>query len=99
MAIANNTEFVEALAAKHSNYLNEGLHCFSLQRLIEFADEYAKAASSQMNEALTAVVHATVKRDLRGYKHVPSMREQQAALAMASKVLAAEHSSQLVGSE
>lgn len=38
------TSEVEELAAAHSNYLNEGLHCFSIQRLKEFAESFTKIA-------------------------------------------------------
>lgn len=35
---------LEELAAAHSNYLHEGLHCFSTERLKEFSKHLAKVA-------------------------------------------------------
>lgn len=56
---------------------------------IEFeANARLIAAAPEILKALTELYRATNLRALRGLKHVPSMREQQNAMSMASAAIA-----------
>lgn len=54
----------------------------------DIATGFLVAAAPELFEALSALHHATDLRNIRGLKHIPSMRQQQDAMLKASAALA-----------